>query len=419
MLSTAISHLRSEAITLYSDNQSYSETARILCDRYEDLPSPDWVRHLIALEISDHLGDQDIIEENVRLRKQKVRASDKLRKERRSQLEIDRKENAIEELLSAIQENLKNVGKSLEKTQRYSGNFKSDGTVLVVHLSDLHLQELIDLPSNKFDFIVASKRLQLMAQKIKSLGTCFECNRIVLAITGDIINSDRRHDEVLNNATNRSKAVVLATHLLRQFILDLRQNFFIDVIGVCGNEGRAKMELAWSDIGATDSYDALVYWSLQQVLEGDKGLRFNELQSNECVFSVHKETFLAVHGHQIKMHDQKAIQALMAKYIHRGIEVTHVIAGHIHSAMVSDFASRNSSLCGSNSYSDSALSFISKASQNVHIVSENHLDGVKLDLQNTDGVIGYDTISELQRMGARTVNSQYTPDTQSHPIKIV
>ena len=135
--------------------------------------------------------------------------------------------------------NLTSVGKDLKTPQRYSGKFQRKGSVMVVHLSDLHLNELIQLQTNQFDFIIAAQRLELYASKIKTYGEALGITRVVLAIGGDIINSDRRHDEVLNNATNRSRTVVLAVHLLRQFALDLRENFYIDVVGVCGNEGRA------------------------------------------------------------------------------------------------------------------------------------------------------------------------------------
>lgn len=420
MAKTSISQYREEVLELYNTHLQFKKVAEILCERHPELPGWNHVRGLVALEVSDEAACNDILDEAAKLRKQKVKAQDKLRKERRLQIDQCRKENAHEELLNEIQENLNNVGKHLKATQRYSGPFKRKGTVLVVHLSDLHLQELIDLPGrNKFDFIVASKRLQLMAQKVKALGACFDATRIVLAIGGDLINSDRRHDEVLNNATNRSRAVVLATHILRQFILDLRQNFYIDVVGVTGNEGRAKEELAWSELGATDSYDALCYWFLEQVLAGDKGIRFNPLQANECIFTIHDQTFLVMHGHQVRATDQKAVQSIMAKYAIRDIKVNHVLCGHIHSTMISDFVSRNSSLCGSNSYSENGLNFNSKAGQNVHIVTAQGIDGFKCDLQNIEGVAGYDVMTELQRHSARTLDREPNPDTQVKPIVII
>lgn len=418
MLQTTISQYRDEAIDLYRQTNSFREAAKILCERHPELPGHNHVRSLMAAEYKSLFGDDDVYDEHEKLRKQKQKAQDKLRLDRKVTRDGDRRDNAIEELLENITDNLKTVGKNLKSPQRYSGPFKKKGSVMVVHLSDLHLQELVTLESNKYDFVIASKRLQLMAQKAKALGDCFDCHRIVLAIGGDVVNSDRRIDELLSAASNRSRAVVLAVHLLRQFILDLRERFYIDVVGVCGNEGRAKQELAWSAVAATDSYDALVYYFLQNMLEGDKGLRFNDLQANESVFTIHNETFLLIHGHQARMTDQKAIQSIMGKFANRGIKITHVIAGHIHSACISDYSSRNSSLVGSNAYSEAALNFISKASQNIHIVHQNGLDGFKADLQDTTGVPGYNVMTELQRHNARTIESMPTPDTMVAPIQI-
>lgn len=315
-----------------------------------------------------------------------------------------RAETALKLLNEEVLESLKVLGKKAPKGKRRGGKLNKKAPVAVVHLSDNHLNELISTPSNSFDFEVAAKRLQKLAMRVKAYAKPMGVQRIVVAYGGDILNSDRRIDEITNMATNRSRAMVLAVHLYRQFISDLREDFFIDVFGITGNEGRAKQELSWSDPGVTDSYDASIYWMLQTVMSeaGDKGLRFHALQGNEVVFSIHQETFLLLHGHQVNMTDQRKVQSLIGKHSAlNGTRITHVLAGHIHSAMVSDFASRNSSLSGGNAYSEEALGFCSKASQNLHIVWEDSLDGLKVDLQDVSGVEGYSIIKELAEHDAR------------------
>lgn len=136
------------------------------------------------------------------------------------------------------------------------------------------------------------------------------------------------------------------------------------------------------------------------------------------IFNIHNETFLLMHGHQVRATDPKGIQSIMAKYAYRDVKVTHILCGHIHSTIISDFVSRSSSLCGSNSYSENGLGYNSKAAQNVHLVSSQGIDGFKCDLQNTEDVQGYDCLTELQRHGARTVEHTYSPDTQVEPIQI-
>lgn len=321
-----------------------------------------------------------------------------------------RAESAIKKLNEGVLDALKVLGKKMPKGKRRGGKLKESKPVAVLQLSDHHLNELISTPSNTFDFEVASKRLQLMAAKAKRYCKSAGVEKVVVVFLGDLINSDRRIDEITNMATNRSRAMVLAVHLYQQFICDLREDFFVDVFSITGNEGRAKQELSWSDPGVTDSYDASIGWMLKMVMTQvpDKGLRFHEPQGNMAVFSVHQETFLGIHGHQLNFNDQKKVQALIGQQSAlNGTRITHVLGGHIHSAMVSDFATRNSSLSGGNAYSEEALGFCSKASQNMHLVfpetrgCPGGLDGIKLDLQDVTGVDGYPIVEALAEHSAR------------------
>jgi predicted phosphodiesterase len=328
------------------------------------------------------------------------------RKEQRSD---QRSAIAIDALNRGVMDALVILGKSLPRGKRRTGKLATKAPVAVVHLSDNHLNELISTPSNTFDFEIGAKRLQLLAMKVRSYCGSLGVKKLVIAFGGDLINSDRRIDEVTNMATNRSRAMVLAAYLYQQFIADLREDFFIDVFGITGNEGRAKQELSWAEPGVSDSYDASIYYMLTAMMNvhKDDGLRFHSLQGNEAVFSIYQETFLLVHGHQINMGDQRKVQSLIGKHAAlNGVRITHVLAGHIHSAMISDYASRNSSMSGGNAYSEDALGFCSKASQNVHIVhgpGSTHigLDGIKMDLQNVEGISGYNLVNVLQAHDAR------------------
>ena len=340
-----------------------------------------------------------------------------------------RGENAIERLNKEVLEAIEILGDKLPKGKRKVGKLAPAAPVAVVHLSDNHMNELISTPSNNFDFEVASKRLALLAMKVKQYAKPLGVKKIVVAFGGDLINSDRRVDEVTNMATNRSRAMVLAAFIYQQFLLDLREDFFIDCFAITGNEGRAKLELSFADPGVTDSYDASIYYMVQHMMSQtiDKGLRFHELQGNEAIFTIHQETFLLLHGHQINMADQRKVQSFMGKHsAMNGTRITHVLAGHIHSAMVSDYASRNSSLSGGNAYSEEALGFCSKASQNMHVVMKagkgtpGGLDGIKLDLQNVDGVVGYPISKLLATHDARgSTKAAQTAANQSRRRVIV
>jgi hypothetical protein len=53
------------------------------------------------------------------------------------------------------------------------------------------------------------------------------------------------------------------------------------------------------------------------------------------------------------------------------------------------------------------LGFISKAAQNIHLVTPQGLDGVKCDLQNVEGVDGYDIIEALEAYNARSADKAH------------
>lgn len=428
-LTTAISHLRDVVWDLYQSTPNYTAVAEVLYAEYPDLPKPNWLRKLVKIEVENLQGDSGYIDEEeltaetAKLARKHQQQADTNRIERKAWRNHARAYTAIEtlqqEILSTLTEFKDAFKVPTQETVRLSEYKYSEEPVAVLHLSDLHFNELINLPCNKYDFEVAAKRLQLLAQKTKMYASAHDCKRCVIVFGGDLINSDRRIDEVLSMATNRARAIVLAVHLLRQLVADLATHFWaVDLFGITGNEGRAKQELSWGDPAVTDSYDASIYWMLSSLVHNpDEGVTCHALQGNEVLFKIHSQVFLVLHGHQVAAQDQKSIQAIIGKHSAvAGQQVTHILCGHIHSTLISDFVSRNSSLAGANAYSTEGLNFASKAAQNLHIVTKTSLDGIKLDLQDTTGVDGYAIIQELEAHCARSVDKARL--TAATPITI-
>jgi hypothetical protein len=403
---TPISHLRDEVRDLYEEIGSYLGTAEALYARHPGLAKPNQLRGYIKTELSAKDVDLETVEENVRLAKLVQRQADESRIKNKAFREHARIENAVISYNEALVAELELVGMSMQGCDRRSGPLDPEAAAMVIHLSDNHMNELVNLPTNRFDFQVAAKRLQLLVQKAKTFGKAYGVERVVVFFGGDLMNSDRRLDELLAMSTNRAKATLLAVHLYKQFLQDLRADFFVDCFGVTGNESRAKEDLGWVDVVATDNYDFTIYAMLQAVFEAieDKGMRFHDFQANEVIFKLHNETFLGVHGHQVSATDQKKVQAMMGKYAAKGINITHILCGHIHSSMVGDNISRNASLVGSNAYSEEALGFVSRACQNIHVVTPDGMDGIRCDLQNVEGVDGYDIIPALEAYNARSAD---------------
>jgi predicted phosphodiesterase len=344
---------------------------------------------------------------NVRLAKNRQALLDTNRIERKAFREHARIENAVaayaRELGALLDERGFTKGVKLSKPPR-------DGeAVLIVQLSDLHFNEQVELPSNRYDFTVASARLAKLAARIKQIGRCYGASKVVVACLGDFLNSDRRLDELLSNATNRSKATLLAVDILKAFLLDLRSAFQLEVYGITGNESRAGKELGWSEELASDSYDLMIYAILRRGFAGPKGqgtdgIRFCGFRSHELLFEVLGRTFLCLHGHQVGANVQKSVQEIIGKYAARGVTVDYTLFGHLHATAIGDYHARNASLVGSNAYAEAGLNYCSKAAQNLHVVTAGSIDGIKVDLQDTSGVEPYPFVSEWKAYASKSTS---------------
>jgi predicted phosphodiesterase len=344
-------------------------------------------------------ADRELLTFNVRLAKNRQALLDTNRIERKAFREHARIENAAaayaRELGALLDERGFTRGVTLSQAP-------AEGeAALIVQLSDLHFNERVELPSNRYDFSVASARLAKLAARVKQIGRCYGVRKVVVACLGDFLNSDRRLDELLSNATNRSKATLLAVDILRAFLLDLRSQFRLEIYGITGNESRVGKEMGWSDALATDSYDLMIYAILQRGFagpdgKGTDGIAFCGFCANELLFQVLGRTFLCLHGHQMGANLQKSVQEITGKYASRGITVDYTLFGHLHATAIGDYHARNASLVGSNAYSEAGLNFCSKAAQNLHIVTAGSIDGLKVDLQDTTGVEPYPYVSEWE-----------------------
>jgi predicted phosphodiesterase len=346
------------------------------------------------------LADKELVHASVKLAKQKQKAQDINRIERKAFREHARVENAVTQYNKALIEELQNWSQNVTTSYHTPRPSRPKG---IIQISDWHLNELINLPHNIFDFKVAAKRAKLLADDAISLFKWRKVTEVVLAFGGDMLNSDRRLDELLSMATNRAKATQLSIRLLNMFIQHLNKHFNITCVGVTGNESRAKQELGWSDVLATDSYDFTIYDTLKILYEGKKGVNFTPMAANEVIFTVNKKNFLLIHGHQIGKDVQKGIQNIIGKYASKGLEIHYVLEGHIHAAHVGDYFSRNASLAGSNAYSEQGLNYVSRASQNIHIVYHyDKIDSVKVDLQDVRDVKGYPIEKNVDAYNAKS-----------------
>lgn len=352
----------------------------------------------------EYRQDSEIIAENVRLAKNHQRLADKNRIANKAFREQARLENSVAELQQEVIKLLK--AKSLPKSafrQKKIPTSKKVGAIL--HLTDLHFNELIDLMHNKYDFNIASQRLRKFVNDARKYFNANNIKDVCVCMTGDLLNSDRRLDEQLSQATNRAKAVLLSVTLLEQVLLDLQKDFNLSVAHVIGNESRITKDVGWVEEVASDNYDTIIHGMLKQLFKNSQ-IKFFDGNSNQRIIEIVGQNVLLQHGHQHRSTNaSKNFQATKGLLASQGVVVDFVITGHYHNAKLGDTFAQGSSLAGANAYSNDALQLESRASQNIHIFFDNgNRDSVKIDLQNVDGIEGYPIDKELEAYNAKSVD---------------
>ena len=394
-----------EILDLFNSGNNYNEISRHLIDKYCLEVQVDYLRKQIKAIVHWLIADKDIVQYNVKLSKQKQKAQDLNRIANKSFREYARQENALEEynkeLIKVLKENSINVELVEQK--------KDSESVVVVQVADTHFNELVDLgESNKYDFKIASKRLQKFAYYIKQYAELHNASSFLVAITGDLMNSDRRLDEKLAMATNRSKATFLAVHLLKHFILDLQEQANVRVCCVTGNESRITEFCGWVDIVASDNYDFTIFEILRLLLPDIEFIRGDAL---EVVVNINGKNMLVIHGHQLGKMDSNQVGKVISKYSSKGVIIDFIICGHLHETMIRDNIARSASLVGSNSYSEKALNLSGRAAQNIYIFTNDGRQDVRIDLQDVDGWDGYDIDMELASYNTKSLEKTHKKET--------
>ena len=351
-------------------------------------------------------ADQEIVDVTVRLGKDKQKLQDINRIERKSFREQARLENALEELGKEIKNELREHAKELAKLNIKPLTKTTAKGVGVIHITDAHGNELINLPHNKFDFEVLAKRLKLYIDESCKYFAFKGVSKVLFVNGGDALNSSRRLDEILNAATNRAKASILMVHLLKQAILDVRnRGYRIDVLGVLGNEARMGEELPYSEEGLSENYDFIIMAQLKELFEFSKikGINFLSVDKVEEIVNVNGQNWLIAHDISKYTDKQSASQSAVGRHSLQGKKIDYILGGHIHATRITDFTARGSSLSGSNSYNENALNLAGRASANCFVVGDNRRYVCNIDLQDTTGVEGYSIVDKLKAYHAKSV----------------
>jgi len=347
--------------------------------------------------------DPEIVVENVRLAKKSQKSQDITRIERKSFRDFVRVDNALEEynreLINLLKEH------SLKDFTIKHNYIPQTGGTGIVQFNDPHFNELVkNINGNSYDFNIAAKRCKKFITQAKLYFKALGISNVWITMLGDLINSDRRLDELLSNATNRSKASLLAVYIIEQMILDLNQDFNVTVASVVGNESRKVEHIGYTDLVVTDNYDWTIFHTLGHIFKGCEGVTFHyDDNALEQVINIEGQNILLLHGHSCNKGEDNA-QKLLGKYASKGILIDFVLYGHYHANLTGDIFSRGSSIVGANNFSESSMQVVSRASQNIHIIyDKENRDSIKIDLQDVMGIEGYNIKKELEMYHVRTI----------------
>ena len=395
---------KDEILELFDNGKNYIEISSFLIDKYKLDVSAATLRKKIREIVHYLIADKDIVEYNIRLAKQKQKFQDLNRIERKSFREGTRQENALIEYNTEI---IKLLKRESLKTKLSKKKHNTEAAI-VVQIADTHFNELVELESNKYDFDIASKRLQKYAYKVKEYVNFHKANKVLICITGDLINSDRRLDEKLSMATNRAKATFLGVHLLKHFILDINEITKVQVCCVTGNESRVNFDLGWVNFVSSDNYDFTIFEMLRLLLPDINFLRGDAL---ELVVEINGKNMLVIHGHQLGRMDSNQVGKVISKYSAKGVIIDFIICGHLHETMIRDNIARSASLVGSNAYSENALNLSGTAAQNIYCFTDDGRHDIRIDLQETNGWDGYDIKEELFAYNAKSAQKTHKKET--------
>lgn len=395
---------RDALISLISNNQ-FARNTDIATQYLGNATHNDisWLARYIATLKKECFVDGEIIAKNVRFKKETQKAQDKNRIANKSFREYSRVENAVEEFGREISTQNKQFAKQLNSFKFKDYKYVKGGTG-IIQITDVHANELINLPHNKYDFNVMAKRLKSHVNESLAYFKFRDVKKVLILFTGDLLNSDRRLDELISASTNRAKATVLTIHILKQLICDVRQFYPVDIISVVGNESRVNKEMTFSNEALSDNYDFTIIAQLKQIFEFAKikGVNFKGYDKVWEIVNFGEQTWGISHNLSGSVDSQKGAQSHIGMLSLQGHKIDYLVGGHIHALNLTEISARSSSLCGDNAYANNALGLTGRATHLCYVVNGKKRYTQVNDVQDVDGIEGYEIISQLEAYNAKS-----------------
>lgn len=282
-----------------------------------------------------------------------------------------------------------------KKVAKHSGK-----QAVVLHLSDLHVGETVDLEEvmgvNEYNRSIAEKRIGRLFNTASMLMTSAwpasddAPSKVCVLLGGDLISGHGLHPEHAETDAGTAyeqckwAAEYIAAGILRLH-LDLKERFGrpieIEAISVVGNHGRMTFGKPRTKLVSIQSYDTLVSDFVEAALKGYGSIKHFRPRGFDAYFDVVGWPCLLTHGDRMGSGGGTGFIGPMATIVkgHRKIidtehrqrrPVFKVFSGHFHTTGVSPFGYANGSGVGYGEFAKSIRADPEPAQQNMVVFHE-------------------------------------------------
>lgn len=307
--------------------------------------------------------------------RQKQNLQDRLNVYSRINREQYRFENMCDLLTHACKSIIK---RDVDLFEPYIDTTTSEASAILT-LSDLHFGQIVNETNNYFDSEIANIRLGKIFSMFEKEVDLRGIKDVHIMFLGDLIHAQSvttKPDMKLSGEFPEVQSTIHCFRILSIYIDRLVQKYNVSFSGVLGNESRFSNHILPSNLQkeAKNNMDVIIFEMIFQRYRHLPNVCFkNACDELESVVEVNGKQFLLTHGNSKGINHKELDKSLINARTRLSPiygEIDYVVLGHIHSAYIADKFARNSSLVGSNAYSNELGIVESTVSQNMIIVDD-------------------------------------------------
>ena len=257
---------------------------------------------------------------------------------------------------------------------------------LVALLSDLHIGEVVKPEQvgglDEYNLEVFDRRINKWADNLLYLTelkrTRLDVPRLEIFGLGDFVSGEIHDELVRTNEVHIIEQVYYAVKHISEVLLRLAPHYeHITFTGVVGNHGRNARKPYAKD-KQTLSFDFLIYQMLGMVLKNQKTIEFIIPESFFHYREVLDYRFILMHGDGIRsslgvpVYGLNRMRSQLRDIIGREHQFDHIVLGHYHHFIQTDFFTINPSMKGTDEYAVSGFFGANRPTQVLLTLHEEH-----------------------------------------------